>query len=217
LRILQGTKVVEAPPSWREGISVRPVVIDLGAGDGRFVYESARGEPSRAYVAVDPDSDGLGEYAFRAARKPSRGGVENATFVVAAVEALPAELLGLAALVRVNFPWGSLMRGLLAPETGVLRAVASLGRLEARWELVMSYHPDHDTGAFNGEPLPALDFAYLEQALLPSYTAAGLLVDEHRRLSADEALAIPSTWGRRLLHARPRDVYWLAGRISNQR
>ena len=53
--------------------------------------------------------------------------------------------------------------------------------------------------------------AYLEATLVPTYTAAGLVVDEHRRLTADEALEIPSTWGRRLLHARPRDVYWLAG------
>ncbi len=215
MRILQGTRVVEAPAGWRAAVSVRPVVIDLGAGDGRYVYECARLDSTRSYVAVDPDADGLSEYAFRAARKPARGGVGNASFVVAAVESLPEELLGLATLVRVNFPWGSLMRGLLAPDASVLHAVASLGLEGAAFEVVASYHPEHDTGAFQGEALPALDDGYITKVLAPAYTAAGLVVQEHRRLTADEALAIPSTWGRRLLHARPRDVYWVAGVIRH--
>jgi hypothetical protein len=50
---------------------------------------------------------------------------------------------------------------------------------------------------------------YIERSLLPSYEAAGLHATGCRRLTQDEALALPSTWGRRLLHARPREVYLL--------
>jgi 16S rRNA (adenine(1408)-N(1))-methyltransferase len=217
MRILNGTKVTDAPPGWREALLAagQPVVIDLGAGDGRWVYESARRDASSVYVGIDPDADALGEYAYRASRKPARGGVDNAAFVVAAVEALPAEVLGLADVVRINFPWGSLLRGLLEPDVSMLHAVASLGRAGARWELVMSYDPQHDTSAFHGEALPALDASHVAEVLVPAYAAAGLTVAEQRRLTADEALAIPSTWGRRLLHARPRDVYWLAGQLAD--
>src|SRR3972149_5097123 len=75
MRLLQGTKVGEAPAGWREALvaSRRSVVVDVGAGDGRFVYESARRDAERFYVAIDPDATALGEYAFRAARKPARG------------------------------------------------------------------------------------------------------------------------------------------------
>jgi 16S rRNA (adenine(1408)-N(1))-methyltransferase len=218
VRVLQGTKVVEAPPSWRDDLARdgRPVVIDLGAGDGRYAYESARADAARLYVAVDPDAEALGEYAYRASRKPARGGLENARFVVASVEQLPPELEGIAALVRVNFPWGSLLRALLEPDTAALVALAKLAP-DGRFEIVFSYHPDHDTGAFAGDPLPPLDEALIANVLVPAYAAAGLEVTEQRRLTQDEALAIPSTWGRRLLHARPRDVYWLAGTVSPTR
>jgi hypothetical protein len=74
----------------------------------------------------------------------------------------------------------------------------------------MSYDPAHDTGAFHGPPLPILDLSYLESTLIPAYEAAGCHVVEYRRMTQDEALAIPSTWGRRLLHARPREVFWVA-------
>ncbi|HLF71663.1 MAG TPA: class I SAM-dependent methyltransferase [Dehalococcoidia bacterium] len=215
MRLLNGTKVTDAPPGWREALlrDGRRVVIDLGAGDGRYAYESARGDASSVYVAVDPDADALGEYAYRAARKPARGGVDNARFVVASVEALPEELRGLAGLVRVNFPWGGLLRGLLAPDDGILHAVASLAAPDGRFEIVMSYDPAHDPNAFAGEPLPPLDAAYIEAVLAPAYAEAGLAIDETRRLSQDEALALPSNWGRRLLHARPRDVYFVAGSV----
>ena len=218
MRVLNGTKVVEAPPSWREDVTRdgRPVVVDFGAGDGRYAYESARADPSRLYVGVDPDAVALGKYAYRATRKPARGGVDNAIFAVASLEQLPPEIEGLAALVRVNFPWGSLLRALLEPNPV---ALAELTRLapSRRFEIVLSYDPQHDTGAFSGEPLPALDQAYIAEVLAPAYLDAGLDIIEKRRLTQDEALAIPSTWGRRLLHARPRDVYWVAGDVSATR
>jgi 16S rRNA (adenine(1408)-N(1))-methyltransferase len=213
LRLLQGTKVVEAPQAWRNAIEAdgRPVVIDLGAGDGRYVYEAARADPDSLYIGIDPDAEGLSEYAYRASRKPSRGGVANALFVVAAVEQLPDELLSMAERVRINYPWGSLMRGLLTPEPETLQQLASLLREGGSFEVLMSYDPEHDTGAFAGPALPLLDEAYLEDVLLPAYEAAGFHVRVHRRLSQDEALRIASTWGRRLLHARPRQVFLLSG------
>ena len=218
MRILHGTKVIEAPPGWRDAIDRdgRAVVIDIGAGDGRWVYGSARADPSRYFVAVDPDADALSESAYRASRKPARGGVDNAAFVIAAVERLPPELAGMAALIRINFPWGSLLRSLLQPDLAVLRSIAAIAAAGGGFEIVFSYHPEHDTNAFIGDPLPALTSQYVEGILVPAYRAAGLQVTEHRRLSQDEALAIPSSWGRRLLHARPRDVYYLAGSVSRE-
>jgi 16S rRNA (adenine(1408)-N(1))-methyltransferase len=215
MRLLHGTKNVQSPPDWRDAIERdgRPVVIDLGAGDGRYAYERARSDPSSLYIAVEPDAGALAEYAYRAGRKPARGGVENAIFAVAAAEQLPPELQGLAERVRINFPWGSLLRALLAPDPPVLRSIARLLRPGGTAEIVLAYDPGHDTGAFAGNPLPALDPVRIETGLIPAYEAAGLPIHHWRRLTQDEALAIPSSWGRRLLHARPREVFLLAATV----
>jgi 16S rRNA (adenine(1408)-N(1))-methyltransferase len=215
MRLLKGTKTLESPPDWRDAIDRdrRPVVIDLGAGDGRFAYESARSDPGSLYIAVDPDAATLSEYAYRSGRKPARGGVDNAIFVVAAVEQIPSELDDLAERVRINFPWGSLLRALLAPDPRILRSIARLLRTGGTVEVVISYDPGHDTGAFAGDPLPPPDQARIETDLIPAYQAAGLPISHWRRLTGDEALAIPSSWGRRLLHARPRDVFLIAATV----
>ena len=213
MRLLIGTKVIEAPQGWRTALVLDEprVVVDVGAGDGRWAYESARKDPETVYIAVDPDAAGLSEYAYRASRKAARGGVENAVFVVAPVEALPPELKGIADVVRINFPWGSLLHGLLTAKVGTLEGLTAVAKPHARFEAVMSYDPSHDTGAFAGDPLPALDEAYIETVLAPAYAAARISINSRRPVSREEALALPSTWGRRLLHARPRDVYLIEG------
>jgi 16S rRNA (adenine(1408)-N(1))-methyltransferase len=214
MRILRGTKPVEALDGWRERLGDRRVVIDVGAGDGRWAYESARRDADRLYIALDPDADTLAEYAYRAARKPSRGGVVNALFVIASVESLPQELSGVATLVRVNFPWGSLLRGLVLPEASVLEALAGLGAPDTRFEFVISYDPEHDIAGLAGETLPPLSVERIDDVLAASYAAAGLQITDRRQMSLDDAIALPSTWARRLLHGRKRDVFWIEGEIG---
>jgi 16S rRNA (adenine(1408)-N(1))-methyltransferase len=213
MRIMLGTKVVEAPQGWRTALVLDEprVVVDLGAGDGRWAYESAKDNPDKLFIAIDPDATNLAEYAYRASRKASRGGVENVAFVVAPVEALPAELDGIADVVRVNFPWGSLLRGLLEAEEATLAALKRIAKRGGGFEAVMSYDPSHDTNAFAGEPLPALNEDYIDRTLTSALAQRGLSLTERRQMFRDEALELPSTWGRRLLHARPRDVYFIGG------
>jgi 16S rRNA (adenine(1408)-N(1))-methyltransferase len=213
MRILLGTKPVDASSGWRSSFAQQHVVIDVGAGDGRWAYDNARHDADSLYIAVDPDADTLAEYAYRAGRKPSRGGTANALFIIAAVEDLPPELAGIAALVRVNFPWGSLLRGLVLPEAAVLEALAGLGAPGARFEFVISYDPEHDIAGLAGETLPPLSEARIDDVLAPPYAAAGLQITDRRQMSLDEAIALPSTWARRLLHGRSRDVFWLEGAI----
>ncbi|HEY7269387.1 MAG TPA: class I SAM-dependent methyltransferase [Dehalococcoidia bacterium] len=215
--ILAGTKVVEAPQDWHAAINAGDggLVVDVGSGDGRWAYENARADPSRTYVALDPDAGSLREYAFKAARKPSRGGITNAVFVVASVETPPYELDGAADQIAVIFPWAALLRGILLPEMAVIDGLARMAKDGAALTLVLTYDATHDHGAGLADALPSLDEASLDRLHAP-YAAAGLDVESVRRVPRDEALAIPSTWGRRLLHGRAREVFEVRGVIRKR-
>jgi 16S rRNA (adenine(1408)-N(1))-methyltransferase len=215
VRVLEGTRVAEVT---RERIDAllagRRVVVDVGTGDGRFVYETARRDKDALYVGIDPDAGAMAEYAYRAARKPARGGIENALYVVAALEQLPPELAGAADVVHVNFPWAGLLRAVIRPEPEALAGLVRLLRPGGQIEIVLCYDAQHDKAALRGETLPPLDGQYIEDVMRPAYAAAGLAIEESRQLSREEALAIASTWGRRLLHGRPRDVFWVKATIA---
>jgi 16S rRNA (adenine(1408)-N(1))-methyltransferase len=154
----------------------------------------------------------LRQYAYRASRKPSRSGAPNALFVVASIEAPPPELLGVADEVRVIFPWAALLRGLLLAEERILSGLAVVAKPGAAFDVVLTYDPTHDHGAGLGDAIAEPDLPSLE-ALSTPYAAAGLRIDACLELTRDEALAIPSTWGRRLLHGRDRRVFRLSGHV----
>lgn len=214
VRVLEGSVVVEVEAvEFTRRLAGRHVVLDVGTGDGRWPYEMAKRDAINLYVGIDPDASALAEYAYRASRKPSRGGVANVLYVVASVEQMPPELAGLADFVVVNFPWGGLLRGILRPEPDLLRALALPLRSGGELRVTLTYDPGHDHGATpDSGPLPSPSEYYIRESLGPVYAATGLEIVETQLLTREEALAIPSTWGRRLLHGRQREVYAFTAR-----
>jgi 16S rRNA (adenine(1408)-N(1))-methyltransferase len=146
------------------------------------VLRAARANAARLTIGVDADAASM----KRAARRALRSRLTNAVFVVAAVESLPSELTGVAEQVTISFPWGSLLRGLLTDDGGVLPAVSRICRpgatVTAVWSLI-----ERDRAV---APAPA--------ALVRRFAHVGLEVDVLRRASADEVAATESSWAKRL-------------------
>jgi 16S rRNA (adenine(1408)-N(1))-methyltransferase len=58
----------------------------------------------------------MAENSRKAACSLRKGGVPNALFGVASVEHLPNELRHIAHNITINYPWGSLLRAIVAPD-----------------------------------------------------------------------------------------------------
>jgi 16S rRNA (adenine(1408)-N(1))-methyltransferase len=102
---------------------------------------------------MDAASASMAEISRRAARAPVRGGRTNLLFVVAAAETPPVELLGVADDIRILFPWGSLLRGVLGRDERVVRGIAALARPGARVTATVSVTPVDGVGGIRGPPL----------------------------------------------------------------
>ncbi|HKW77579.1 MAG TPA: class I SAM-dependent methyltransferase [Candidatus Limnocylindria bacterium] len=160
----------------------------MGAGDGHASLRAARKDPTLLAIAMDPSSDRLRD----ASRAAARQSIANGLFVVAAIEQLPTELTGRADEVTINFPWGTLLTGLVKGETSVLAPLARLAKAGAPVRMLLSVgERDRSTG------LPPLDPDTLE-ARAPAYARAGFDVAECRAATADEVAGSNSSWARRL-------------------
>lgn len=174
------------------------MVIDIGTGDGLFVYQSARQNPNKFYIGIDASPRPLAKVSEKIHRKPAKGGLPNALFVQAAVEQLPADLDGVADEVHIHFPWGSLLR---AVATGDEKALTSLRRICAQGavvEVIIGLDPERDRTEIERLGLPPLTGEYLEAELLPRYEAAGF---ENVRGCVDAHADWPemkSSWAKRL-------------------
>jgi len=172
------------------------------------VLAAAAAQPDRLVVGVDANAAGMTAASRRAAARPSRGGLSNALFVVAAAEALPAELEGVADLVTVHFPWGSLLRGLLGADPATTTGLTRLLRPGATLQLLVS-----STVRDRGAGVAPIQAATLH-ALAASYAAWGLAVTEARPATAADVAAAHSSWGKRLGAGTLRPAWLLRAQLA---
>jgi 16S rRNA (adenine(1408)-N(1))-methyltransferase len=178
------------------------VIIDLGTGDGRAARALAEAEPTTLVIGMDADAASMAETSRRAARALARGGRANLLFVVAAAETPPAEVLGLADDIRILFPWGSLLRGVLGRDERVVRGIAALARPGARVTATVSV-----TAVDGVRGIGALDAATIAD-VAGDLRTAGLRLTGSRLVDRNEVRATRSTWGRRLLGAGGDRPVW---------
>src|SRR5262249_61639210 len=153
----------------------------------------ARARPRRLHVGIAATVDGLRGAWRRPARKPARGGAPNALFVRAGAEALPDELAGLASAVTVLLPWGSLLRGVAAPEPAILAGLRALCAPGADLLVVVGYDAGADPGVAGVEQLSR---ERLDAEGLPAYRAAGFAAEAAGAAPAGPA-APRAAWGAR--------------------
>jgi 16S rRNA (adenine(1408)-N(1))-methyltransferase len=174
------------------------------------VLAAAAAEADRLVVGVDASAAAMTEASRRAARRPERGGLPNALFVVAAAEALPAELDGLADRVMVHFPWGSLLRGLLAADPRVMGGLVRVMRPGATLSLLVS-STARDRGAGVG-PIGERTLA----DLAVDYGRFGLAVTRMRPATPADVTASRSTWGKRLAAGDRRPAWLLQATLERR-
>jgi 16S rRNA (adenine(1408)-N(1))-methyltransferase len=117
----------------------RDVLIDIGTGDGRYVLHVARTRPNWFALGVDACRENL--------RKASRKAPTNALYVIANALALPKkELDAVASRITINFPWGTLLTGLLDAEPMLLEGLLAIARPGAALEIRLNAEALREAG-----------------------------------------------------------------------
>lgn len=212
MRVLEGKKQIELG---REALCAlaapfTAVHIDVGTGSGRFVLRHSARRPDTFTIGLDAVAAAMQEAAVRLRKAARKRGGAGALFVVAAAEALPEELFGLADSVSVHLPWGSLRDGLVRGEEAMLGALRGLAKPGAALEVLLGC--DQRDGAVMAQRgLPALSLAYFE-AQRARWRRAGLALHTVRALDNTALRGFDTEWAKRLGHGRPRTTYLLCCR-----
>ena len=191
------------------------VIIDIGTGDGRFVYQSARQNPNKFYIGIDPNTRPLEKISEKIYRKPAKGGAGNVLFIQSAVEDLPAELNGVADEVHVHFPWGSLLRAVATGKVEVLRNVRRICLDGALLEVVIGLDPERDQSEIERLGLTPLSLEFIDRVLVPNYAAAGFEITERGILAASEWPEFDTSWAKRLKGNERRPITYLIARATD--
>jgi 16S rRNA (adenine(1408)-N(1))-methyltransferase len=188
------------------------VVIDIGTGDGLFVYQCARENPRKFYIGIDANPRPLEKISEKIHRKPSKGGLSNVLFIQAAVEDLPPELNALADEVHVHFPWGSLLGAMATADRAVLRNLRRICSDGALLEVIIGVDTERDRSEIERLGLPSLSTGYVDSVLLPGYRAEGFEIFERGMLSPSAWPRLRTSWARRLQGSASRSLVYMVAR-----
>lgn len=188
--------------------------MDLGTGDGIFVYQSARANPNRFYIGIDANPRPLEKISEKIHRKPAKGGAPNALFLQHAVEDLPAELDGIADEVHVHFPWGSLLRAVALGDVDILTGVRRICASDALLEVIVGSDPERDRAELNRLGVPPVTLQLVETLVEP-YRAAGFELFERGIIPPADWPKFHTAWAKRLQFSATRSlIYWIARAIG---
>jgi 16S rRNA (adenine(1408)-N(1))-methyltransferase len=168
------------------------VIVDVGTGDGRAVLARAAAEPGSLVIGIDANAAAMAESSRRAARRHGQRYQLNAFFLVDSAEALPGPLAGVASLITITMPWGSLLRGVLGLDASVLNGIAALLAPGGRVEVIASVTPSD-----NIDGMAALGDRESPR-IAAAWDAVGLDLASMRPAALVDLRATRSSWARRL-------------------
>lgn len=157
------------------------VHVDLGTGDGAYAIQLARKHPELAVVAVDTNLDHL---AGSARRRP-----DNVRFARLDALGWPLGVLPMADTVSVNFPYGSLLRGLVEGDPALLARLAALLGQGSRLDVRVNASALLATG---------LDPVGGPGAIVEGLRDIDGIRANLRELGRSELRTFPSSWSKRL-------------------
>jgi len=190
------------------------IVIDIGTGDGLFVYECARANPNKFYIGIDPNPRPLEKVPEKIHRNPAKGGLPNVLFLQAAIEDLPSELDEVADELHIHFPWGSLLRVVAAGDETGLHNLRRICAPESVLEILIGLDPERDSSEIERLGLKRLSTDYVDQELTPRYQAAGFEILERGVLPQSEWAVLQTSWAKRLRGNKGRTLIYIVARAT---
>lgn len=161
------------------------VLIDIGTGDGRFVRSVSRDNSHLFAIGVDACRENLGH--------ESRRGAYNSLFVIANAERLPRELDSMVDRISVNFPWGSLLQGLLHAGSDVWEGISTISKASSVVNIILNAAATAEVGSTIDKALISLNSVAIRH---------GFRTQSVSMMGPQDLNQFPSSWAKRLAYGK---------------
>jgi 16S rRNA (adenine(1408)-N(1))-methyltransferase len=179
------------------------VEIDLGTGDGRFVFKNALVSPETLFIGVDPSEKQLEIYSKKVLRKK----LKNALFVVGSVEHLPPELLSSTNRLYITLPWGTLLESIVKPTQSKVFELAGMLKKDGKIEMILGYSPEFEPSETKRLNLPEIDDGLMNNSIVPIFKNCGLELKKLECVTKEQLKDIETTWAKKLKFGKDRKIY----------
>lgn len=184
------------------------IIVDIGTGDGKFVYKLAKQFPNRLFIGIDPNQKGLVKTSLKATKKRTRGGIGNVVYVLASIQELPKELEDIANQVYINFPWGSLLKSIITVEKKAWENIKLIMKKDGVLDIVFGYDPLIDKSEIDRLALPRLSSNHIQNKLVPKIEAFRFKPTSFEKLNTNDLKSYPTTWSKKMAYGGKTRTYY---------
>lgn len=178
-------------------------IIDLGTGDGRFVFKSALANPNNLYIGVDPSEKQLQIYS----KKINKHKLINAKLLIGSIENPPKELKQMADVLYIFLPWGTLLQHIVNPTKESVKKIAYFLKKTATIEILLGYNLETEPGESLRLGLPELNKSYLLNVIIKEFEQNGFKLISLEKIEKTQLSSIETTWGKKLSFGKDRPLF----------
>lgn len=207
MKIIKGSKLTEITENEYLALIEKydKVHVDIGTGDGRFVYKNAVENPNTFYVGLDPAQPQLEVYSKKAEKEK----VSNVLFVVGSLEMMPYEIFGSAHILTVILPWGTLLQAISEPNSKV-NVFRNILRPYGRLELIFGYSQEAEPTEIERLGLSNLTPFHVANKIIPFFSQHKYQLLESDTLTKEQLRDFESTWCKKLSFGSDRAIFHIA-------
>lgn len=178
------------------------VILDLGTGDGRFVFKNAIKNKSTLYIGLDPAEKQIQIYS----KKSNRRRLKNVLYVIGSLENLPEELYSTVDKIFINLPWGTLLEKIVKSNETYTNELFKILKKNGEIEIIFGYVPELEPSETERLGLPVIEN---ESDVLKAFSTFKKIFEviEMKRLLKEDLDKIETTWAKKLKFGKDRFIY----------
>ncbi len=178
-------------------------IIDLGTGDGRFIYENAKTKHSMLFIGVDLLAESMREYSAKCEKQK----ITNAVYLIGSSDSFLPEAKELANTIYINLPWGSLLADCIKPSPEFIHSLGRVLKQQGTVVITLGYSEEFEQKEITRLNLPAINLETIKLSMVPMFTQNGFELNKITELSKEEIANIGSTWAKKLKFGNNRPVF----------
>lgn len=180
-------------------------IIDLGTGQGAFVYYNALENNKCFYVGLDSCGNSMKKYAI----KQYKNRVNNLIYVIMNAQKIDDIFKNRFSEIYINLPWGTLLEGIFKEELGIVNSISSLALSGCKINICFSYDDRFEKCEIERRGLPKLNTEYFEKIFKPIYEKYNIDIKSIDVLKG--VLNFRSKWMHVLSESKDREFYLIVG------
>ena len=208
MKILRSSKEIEISKSeFLEILSgYNRFVIDIGTGQGAFVYHNALYNKECFYIGLDACADSMKKYSIKQYKKR----IKNLVYVVMNAQNIDDILFEKFSEIYINLPWGSLLEGIFNEDLNVIKSISMLCKRNCKINICFSYDERFEEREIVKRNLPKINEECFADRFKLMYKKYGIDIKSFDCVSKEE-LKFESKWKYVLNSSRNRMFYLIYG------